>query len=500
MSNVIWTKRNSWPLCDGPDVAGAFRPIKVVGEGAFGVVLLVRKVLGPGRGSTHAMKIMHKEAVDRRVLVAEREILGKVCGIDSRFLVRLQYAFQSRDKVFLVMEYSGGGGLVDHVARCGGKLRKDASRRLAAQLASGLRDLHAHSIIHRDLKPENVLLHDDGFVKIADFGLSTLCPTTVQRGGPAARKAGFAGTVEYAAPERLQKTGGVTTAAVDWWAFGAILFECVCGRTPFGAATARDLFINVLFRDPAFENAFDDDPFARDLLEGLLLKDPQARLAPWNDRAFAQFVEHAFFNGDFAKSLAAPVGPAAPPPPPEDDGGADESVEDVAAAYFKDADESPAKKSVAIAGFEFAACAAAEDDEEPLIVGTIDGEEVRELPPKHRRPSDTSATNKAFLFCCSALDGKKKKNLYKPVTYDPPRRATSSDSTFSMPDFDGAFNVSVVDLAGDGSPRKEASDDDESRGSLGDALKDMLFFVCYEDPAAAPAAARDAAASDDAAS
>ena len=107
MSNVIWTKRNSWPLCDGPDVAGAFRPIKVVGEGAFGVVLLVRKVLGPGRGSTHAMKIMHKEAVDRRVLVAEREILGKVCGIDSRFLVRLQYAFQSRDKVFLVMEYSG---------------------------------------------------------------------------------------------------------------------------------------------------------------------------------------------------------------------------------------------------------------------------------------------------------------------------------------------------------------------------------------------------------
>ena len=282
MSNVIWTKRNSWPLCDGPDVAGAFRPIKVVGEGAFGVVLLVRKVLGPGRGSTHAMKIMHKEAVDRRVLVAEREILGKVCGIDSRFLVRLQYAFQSRDKVFLVMEYSGGGGLVDHVARCGGKLRKDASRRLAAQLASGLRDLHAHSIIHRDLKPENVLLHDDGFVKIADFGLSTLCPTTVQRGGPAARKAGFAGTVEYAAPERLQKTGSVTTAAVDWWAFGAILFECVCGRTPFGAATARDLFINVLFRDPAFENAFDDDPFARDLLDDLAaarLHEPLVQLA-----------------------------------------------------------------------------------------------------------------------------------------------------------------------------------------------------------------------------
>ena len=236
------------------------------------------------------MKIMHKEAVDRRVLVAEREVLGKVCGIDSRFLVRLQYAFQSPDKVFLVMEYSSGGSLVEFSRQFPRRrLPKESSRRLAAQLASGLRDLHGHRIIHRDLKPENVLLHDDGFVKIADFGLSTLCPTTVQRGGPATRKAGFAGTVEYAAPERLQKAGAVTTAAVDWWAFGAILFEGLCGRTPFGAPTARDLFINVLFRDPAFLGDFDDDPFAKDLLEGLLLKDANARLTPWTDRAFDGF-------------------------------------------------------------------------------------------------------------------------------------------------------------------------------------------------------------------
>ena len=53
-ANVLWTKRNSWPLCDGPDVAGAFQPVKIVGEGAFGIVLMVRKVLGPGRGSVHA--------------------------------------------------------------------------------------------------------------------------------------------------------------------------------------------------------------------------------------------------------------------------------------------------------------------------------------------------------------------------------------------------------------------------------------------------------------
>ena len=213
-----------------------------------------------------------------RLVLAESKALQRCASCD--FVVNLSRTFQDADYLFFVLEFCGGGDLLhlingsdDRVRRAAGGLTPYAAAFYAAEVVLGLEFLRELNIAHRDLKPENVLLHDDGFVKIADFGLSTLCPTTVQRGGPAARKAGFAGTVEYAAPERLQKTGGVTTAAVDWWAFGAILFECVCGRTPFGAATARDLFINVLFRDPAFENAFDDDPFARDLLEGLLLKD-----------------------------------------------------------------------------------------------------------------------------------------------------------------------------------------------------------------------------------
>ena len=475
------------------------------------------------------MKIMHKEAVDRRVLVAEREVLGKVCGIDSRFLVRLQYAFQSPDKVFLVMEYSSGGSLVEFSRQFPRRrLPKESSRRLAAQLASGLRDLHGHRIIHRDLKPENVLLHDDGFVKIADFGLSTLCPTTVQRGGPATRKAGFAGTVEYAAPERLQKAGAVTTAAVDWWAFGAILFEGLCGRTPFGAPTARDLFINVLFRDPAFLGDFDDDPFAKDLLEGLLLKDANARLTPWTDRAFEQFAEHAFFT-DFAKAAATPLGPKVepPPPPPRDSPRreSNESVDDFTKAYFKADDAGPTTtSSVAIAGFEFAACVSADDEDEPLIVGTIDGEEVREVQvAQTRRPSDGSVTNKAYLFCCSALDGSKHRRAnFKPVGYDdaldnraPTYSVDSAGSTSSLlPDLEHAFNFSSCDVGAAGDVGAKAPDDDAGRAAAADDdddddarpgalsalfptdIKDMLFFVCYSDEGPPPPTR--APASDDA--
>ena len=73
--NVLWTKRNA-SLDDGPDVASAFAPVKPLGEGAFGVVLLVRKVLGHGRGSLHAMKIMDKASVDARVLAHSRSCPG----------------------------------------------------------------------------------------------------------------------------------------------------------------------------------------------------------------------------------------------------------------------------------------------------------------------------------------------------------------------------------------------------------------------------------------
>ena len=92
--NVLWTKRNT-SLDETPDVASAFAPVRVLGEGAFGVVLLVRKVGEAGRDSLHAMKIMDKKSVDARVLAAERAVLEAVCGIDSPFLVKLQRAAAS---------------------------------------------------------------------------------------------------------------------------------------------------------------------------------------------------------------------------------------------------------------------------------------------------------------------------------------------------------------------------------------------------------------------
>ena len=477
--NVLWTKRNA-SLDDGPDVASAFAPVRVLGEGAFGVVLLVRKVQGDApAGGLHAMKIMDKATVDARVLAAERAVLEAVCGIDSPFLVKLQAAFQSPTRVFMVMEYCPGGNLGVLLREV--RLGKAAIRALGAQLAAALRDLHANKVIHRDLKPENVLLRLDGRAAVADFGLSTLCASRAKGGAPAARKAGFAGTVEYAAPERLQKSGGVVTAAVDWWALGAILFEGLAGRTPFAAPTARDLFINVLFRDPAFRGDFDGDPFARDLCEGLLLKDRLARRAPVDDHGFARFRAHAFFNGDFDAHAVAPVRDrlAADVAAFERFSGDEPrcSVAELADRYF-DVENGSAAPKPSLATFEMAACV------------KMDGEEVRERPHRAPRPRD-----RAFLFC-GCLD---KASARAPadvvgtaLTYDaalgrePPDDAPGClDPASGLPDFEQAFRdiidsegVTVVegaDLPNDPAPARAPGLSEK----LAD-LSGMMFFVCYD--------------------
>lgn len=449
------------------------------------------------------MKIMDKASVDSRVIGAEREVMEKVCNIDSKFLVKLQYAFQSDSRVFLVMEYYGGGSLTELERSQGGRLPKDMSRRLAAQLSCGLRDLHAHKIIHRDLKPENVLLTSKGFAVLADFGLSTLCPRTVSNAGPATAKAGFAGTVEYAAPERLQKNGSIVTSGVDWWAFGAIVFEALCGRTPFAADTARDLFINVLFKDPAFRHDFDEDPFAKDLLEGLLLKDTKARLCPWDDQAFDRFRGHSFFNGDFDKHSATPLidtvdADLAKFDTFDVDAAPKCSVQDLTDKYFVHNDDGTTSAAT-LKGFEFAACVKMDEEDEPLIVGTIDGEEVRE---SHVKRPPTSTSTKAFLFC-GCLDKTSKDPTLKPISYSTTSTTTGShdhradsldDGTKedhkTLLDFDDAFNDADAedgDVRGN-DPPESARDSGGLAEFINPRLSDMMFFVCYDQKADAASA------------
>ncbi|KAI8920021.1 hypothetical protein DFJ77DRAFT_546142 [Powellomyces hirtus] len=146
-----------------------FDIIKPISKGAFGSVYLAKKRL---TGDYFAIKVLKKADMVAKNQVmnikAERMILTQ---LDSPFVVRLYFSFQSRENLYLVMEYLNGGDCAALI-KAVGTLDEKWAGQYVAEVVLGLEFLHSRGIVHRDLKPDNMLIDQDGHVKLTDFGLS----------------------------------------------------------------------------------------------------------------------------------------------------------------------------------------------------------------------------------------------------------------------------------------------------------------------------------------
>jgi serine/threonine protein kinase len=245
-----------------------FDLLKIVGKGAFGKVMLVRKKASQDSGNIYAMKVLKKSVVAAKGQVehtkSERDILFEV---KHPYIVRLRYAFQSEDKLYLVTDYYNGGTLFYHLrkSKC---FTEERARMYAAELLSALDHLHQQNIIYRDLKLENVLMDYQGHLALTDFGLSK---QNIDSTGGATT---FCGTAEYIAPELLkgQKYG----PAVDWWSFGILIYEMMHGRTPFYDKNRKLMFYRIINAEPTFPPTF--SPAACKCIKMLLKVNEQERL------------------------------------------------------------------------------------------------------------------------------------------------------------------------------------------------------------------------------
>ncbi|KAL9259556.1 Serine/threonine-protein kinase AtPK2/AtPK19-like protein [Drosera capensis] len=151
----------------GPD---DFEILRLVGKGAFGKVFLVRKKkrgFGDGDGDgdgVYAMKVMRKHSIIKKnhveYMKGERDILTKVV---HPFIVQLRYSFQTKSKLYLILDFVNGGHLFFHLYRQG-LFSEDQARLYTAEIVSAVSHLHKSGIVHRDLKPENILMDADGHV------------------------------------------------------------------------------------------------------------------------------------------------------------------------------------------------------------------------------------------------------------------------------------------------------------------------------------------------
>jgi len=192
----------------------------------------------------------------------ERKMLQEV---KHPFLVTLWGTFQDSRNLYMVMDFVEGGELFS-LLRKSQRFPNPVAKFYAAEVTLALEYLHSKQIIYRDLKPENLLLDRHGHLKITDFGFAKKVPDITWT---------LCGTPDYLAPEVVSSKG--YNKSVDWWSLGILIFEMLCGFTPFwDGGSPMKIYENILKGKVKYPPYIHPD--AQDLLQRLITADLTKRL------------------------------------------------------------------------------------------------------------------------------------------------------------------------------------------------------------------------------
>ena len=263
-----------------------FEPLRCLGKGTYGTVLLVKQ---QSTGKLYAQKQFRKASLTVQKQLVEQTKTERVIleSINRHpFVVKLFYAFQDHEKLYLILEYAQGGELFTRMLT-ERMFPEDTAAFYMAEMVLALEHLHHNvGVVYRDLKPENCLLDAEGHLLLTDFGLSKVAVDGEYR------CRSMTGTLEYMAPEViLQQNYGT---AVDWWSFGILGFDLLTGSSPFRAnndAKVREKILKAKLVLPYFLSAD-----AKDLLTRLLRKEPKKRLGASMPKDMHAIKNHRFFR------------------------------------------------------------------------------------------------------------------------------------------------------------------------------------------------------------
>ncbi|XP_075944280.1 microtubule-associated serine/threonine-protein kinase 3-like isoform X2 [Anarhichas minor] len=276
-----------------------FQTIKLISNGAYGAVYLVRHKETRQR---FAMKKINRQNLVLRNQIqqafVERDILTFA---ENPFVVSMFCSFETRRHLCMVMEYVEGGDCANLLKNMG-PLPVEMTRLYFAETVLALEYLHNYGIVHRDLKPDNLLITSMGHIKLTDFGLSkiglmnmttNLCEGHMEKDTREFVDKQVCGTPEYIAPEVILRQG--YGKPVDWWAMGVILYEFLVGCVPFFGDTPEELFGQVVSDEIIWPEGDDALPVdAQDLITRLLRQSPLDRLGTGGA---SEVKQHPFFLG-----------------------------------------------------------------------------------------------------------------------------------------------------------------------------------------------------------
>ena len=257
-----------------------FQPLKLLGKGSFGKVILVKYL---NKDKIYAMKILKKKSITSLKQIShikiERLLLEK---LNHPFIAKLEYAFQDKKNLYLITEFLQGGELHFHLKRniC---FKELTVKFYGAQIFLAIDYLHKNGYIYRDLKPENILIDKIGYLKLTDFGLCKLVSNEFSD-----KKYTKCGTLLYMAPEIVK--GKPYDYNVDWFSFGVVLYQLLSGDFPFKIKEEK-IDETIYNQKVEYPEKMSDE--AKDIISKLLEIEPQKRLGYNNSD---EIKKHPFFQ------------------------------------------------------------------------------------------------------------------------------------------------------------------------------------------------------------
>ena len=265
-------------------LAGRYRLGAVLGRGGMGTVW---RAEDETLGRTVAVKELRfpsniDEDEKRRLITRTLREAKAIARIRNNSAVTVFDVVEEDDRPWIVMELVEGKSLAE-VIREDGLLEPKRAAEVGLAILDVLRSAHREGILHRDVKPSNVLIAEDGRVVLTDFGIAQV------EGDPSITSTGMlVGAPSYISPERAR--GHKPGPAADLWSLGGLLYAAVEGLPPYdkGSAIAT---LTAVMTEP-LEEPKNAGPL-RDVIYGLLTKDPAKRLDDAGARAMLNMVVHA---------------------------------------------------------------------------------------------------------------------------------------------------------------------------------------------------------------
>ncbi|XP_049309310.1 mitogen-activated protein kinase kinase kinase kinase 5 isoform X4 [Bactrocera dorsalis] len=264
--------------------------IQKIGSGTYGDVYKAKRIQS---NELAAIKVIKLEPTDDIQIIQQEIIMMRDCR--HKNIITYYGSYLRRDKLWICMEYCGGGSLQD-IYQVTGPLTEQQIAYMCRETLKGLEYLHTMGKMHRDIKGANILLTEQGDVKLADFGVSAQITATINK-----RKS-FIGTPYWMAPEvaAVERKGGYNQLC-DIWAVGITAIELAELQPPmFDLHPMRALFLMSKsgFKPPTLSNKEKWSTTFHNFVKTALTKNPKKRPTA------ECLLKHPFVQGDMSVRVA----------------------------------------------------------------------------------------------------------------------------------------------------------------------------------------------------